>query len=221
MAPAERSDGSEVQRRGGLREAQRRFTRQHILDAARGVFIERGFMATSVEDIIERAGTSRRTFYAHFRSKTEVLVEIGRALVPEIQDTYRRLDEALATGSREALRAWFESTMEWCERNGSLMPVWEQAAAMEAEPSAQRRELVRSYTDFMPAYLARWPKASREEARLRVVLLTVQLDRFFGHWSPQEMQPGERELAAEALTNIWDAALRPPTGRAKTAGRNG
>jgi AcrR family transcriptional regulator len=217
MTAAGGSDESEVQR-GGLREAQRRFTRQHILDAARAVFVERGFIATSVEDIIERAGTSRRTFYAHFRSKTDVLAEIGRALVPEIQNTYRRLDDVLATDSRDSLREWFESTMEWCERNGSLTPVWEEAAAIEAEPRAQRRELVRGYVDFMPAYLASWPEDRREEARLRVVLMTVQIDRFLGHWPPQEMGAAERERVPEVLTSIWHDALRPPApgGRARS-----
>lgn len=194
----------------GLREAQRRFTRQHILDAALGVFVDKGYIGSTVEDIIERAGTSRRTFYAHFRSKTDVLLEIGAALAPEIQATYTVLDEALLTGTWEAMRAWIDTTMEWCERNGGLMPVWEQAAATDPEPEAQRQQLVRSYPDLMPHYLGRWPGERQEEARLRIVLLTVQLDRFFGHWSPRDMEPTERAFVGDVLTNIWFDALQAP-----------
>lgn len=35
--------------------------------------IERGYESTTVQHILERAGVSRSTFYAHFRSKEDVL----------------------------------------------------------------------------------------------------------------------------------------------------
>jgi AcrR family transcriptional regulator len=196
--------------RGGLREAQKRFTRQHILDAALDVFVDKGYIASTVEDIIERAGTSRRTFYAHFRSKTDVLLEIGAALAPGIEATYARLDDVLRTGTWEAMRAWIDTAMEWCERYGGLMPVWEQAAATDPEPGAKRREAVRSYPDLMPDYLARWPEDRQEEARLRIVLLSVQLDRFFGQWSPRDMDATERAFVGDVVTNIWFDALQAP-----------
>src|SRR6516164_4168741 len=123
---AERSDS-----RTGLRAAQRRFTRQHILEAATDVFVQRGYIAATVEDIIERAGTSRRTFYAHFRSKADVLVELGRGLLPEIKANYSRLDAALQTESPEPLRDWFLTIIDWAARYGGLVPVWQEAAAVE------------------------------------------------------------------------------------------
>jgi AcrR family transcriptional regulator len=194
----------------GLRVAQRRFTRQHILDAALEVFIDKGYVASTVEDIIERAGTSRRTFYAHFRSKTHVLLEIGADLVPGIQATYVELDQALLTGTWESMRAWIDTTMEWFLRYGALMPVWEEAAATDPEPGAQRQEAQRTYPDLMPHYLGRWPEERRAEARLRIVLLTLQLDRFFGEESPRDMEPAERAFIGDVLTNIWYQALQAP-----------
>jgi AcrR family transcriptional regulator len=196
--------------KGGLREAQRRFTRQHILDAAIDVFVEKGYIAATVEDIIDRAGTSRRTFYAHFRNKSQVLAEIGESLTPEIKATFARLDDVLLEGSPEAFRAWIQSTMEASERYGSLLPVWEQAMATEPEHEVHRRELVESYPDLMPRYLARWPKSRQDEARLRVVLLTLELDRFFAHRWPRDMEPAERARAADVLTDIWFDALQTP-----------
>jgi len=43
--------------------------RQIILDAARGAFIEAGYAGTSMDQISERAGVSKRTVYNHFGSK--------------------------------------------------------------------------------------------------------------------------------------------------------
>jgi AcrR family transcriptional regulator len=194
--------------RPGLREAQRRFTRQHILDAATDVFVERGYIAATVEDIIERAGTSRRTFYAHFRSKADILVELGRELLPEIKANYSRLDEALHTESPEPLRDWFLTIIDWGARYGGLVPVWQEAAAVEPAQEKLRQEIVESFPELMPHYFARWPKNGREEARLRLVLLSVQLDRFFAYAPPREMDTRERELVANVLTQIWSHALQ-------------
>jgi AcrR family transcriptional regulator len=206
--PVPQTEGSE-QPRGGLREAQRRFTRQHILDAAIDVFLERGYIPSTVEDIIERAGTSRRTFYAHFRSKADVLVEAGASLLPEIQDHYRELDEALLDGSREALRDWFAARLEWRARHGALISVWEQAAAVEPAQQAESHQRIEGFPDCMPSYLARWPKDRQEEARLRVVLLNLQIGGYFNHSPPGEMDAAARALAADALTTIWYRALQP------------
>lgn len=197
----------EGEQRGGLREAQRRFTRQHILDAAMDVFLERGYIASTVEDIIERAGTSRPTFYAHFRSKSHLLVELGHAQAPEIQDRYRQLDEALHAGSWEALRDWFAAGIDWSARYGALMSIWEQAAAVEPDRGEERRELMRTFPDCMPRYLALWAGDRQEEARLRIVLLSVQLGRFFAHRPPRDMAPADRAFAADVLANIWFGGL--------------
>ena len=48
-------------------------TRDRILEAADGLFYERGFDATSFADIAETVGLSRGNFYYHFRSKDEIL----------------------------------------------------------------------------------------------------------------------------------------------------
>jgi AcrR family transcriptional regulator len=194
----------------GLREAQRRFTRQHILDAAVSTFLERGYIASTVEDIIERAGTSRRTFYAHFRSKVDVLVEAGESILPEIQEHFSELDEALLAGSREALRDWFAASLDWRARHGALLSVWEEASAVEPAQEEASREAIEGFPDLMPNYLARWPKDLHEEARLRVVLLNLQTAGYYKHSPPDEMDADARDLAAETLTNIWHGSLQPP-----------
>jgi AcrR family transcriptional regulator len=50
-------------------------TRQALLGAALGLFAERGFAATTVAAIAERAGVTEMTFFRHFPSKDAVLVD--------------------------------------------------------------------------------------------------------------------------------------------------
>jgi len=47
-------------------------TRERLRAAAMELFAERGFEATTVPDIVERAGVTRRTFFRHFGDKREV-----------------------------------------------------------------------------------------------------------------------------------------------------
>ena len=55
------------------RTEQARATRVAVLDAARDLFVERGFVATTVQAIADRAGVSPETVYATFRSKRALL----------------------------------------------------------------------------------------------------------------------------------------------------
>jgi AcrR family transcriptional regulator len=56
-----------------LRSAQAAATRRAIIDAASGLFIERGYVATSIEAIAEAAGVSRATVFTSVGGKKALL----------------------------------------------------------------------------------------------------------------------------------------------------
>lgn len=58
------------------RQAQAQETRRHILDAARKLFMERGYAGTTAEAIAAEAGVSAQTIYAIFKNKKKVLVNL-------------------------------------------------------------------------------------------------------------------------------------------------
>lgn len=47
-----------------------------ILDAARNIFLQKGFFKTTMEDIANESGLSRRTIYIYFKNKDEITYEI-------------------------------------------------------------------------------------------------------------------------------------------------
>lgn len=59
-----------------LREELADLKRERILKEAVGLFFERGYMQTTVEAIADKVGVTKPFIYAHFDSKTELLVEI-------------------------------------------------------------------------------------------------------------------------------------------------
>ena len=58
--------------------------REHILLAAKDVFLEMGFERTSMDVVAVRAATSKRSLYAHFESKDKLFL----AVVDLVRDLY-------------------------------------------------------------------------------------------------------------------------------------
>jgi AcrR family transcriptional regulator len=60
------------------REQSKDQTRERLLDAAQAIFMKKGFVAASVEDIAAAAGYTRGAFYSNFSSKSELFLELLR-----------------------------------------------------------------------------------------------------------------------------------------------
>lgn len=78
------------------RAEQRAKTREALLDAAGSVFVERGFLGSSVEAISAEAGFTRGAFYSNFSSKEQIFAELLQVRVYSI---YRAMAEQSANVS--------------------------------------------------------------------------------------------------------------------------
>ena len=69
------------------RSAERRESRRGTLvDAAFGVFMDKGVAATSVDDIVEAAGVAKGTFYLYFKTKDDAVNAVAERLVDGVAD---------------------------------------------------------------------------------------------------------------------------------------
>lgn len=57
--------------------------RNELLDAAQALFFSKGYEATTVADIMERAGVSKGGFYHHFTAKDDLLEALGERVAGE------------------------------------------------------------------------------------------------------------------------------------------
>jgi TetR/AcrR family transcriptional regulator, regulator of autoinduction and epiphytic fitness len=67
--------------RSAVRAEQAQRTRARIVDAARALFLERGFAATTIAGVAETAGVAPETVYGTFRSKAGLLEAVVMAAV--------------------------------------------------------------------------------------------------------------------------------------------
>ena len=132
--------------RSERRREQAEQTRDRVLDAAAGVFRERGYERASIAAIAAAAGVSDETVYSHFRNKRTLLgALVERAVrggdarpVPE-QEGPRAL--AAATDQREQLRLFAADIVRRLERAAPLVAVVGAAAPGEPELAELLRRL--------------------------------------------------------------------------------
>jgi AcrR family transcriptional regulator len=122
-------------------------SRERVLDAAVNLFAEQGYDATSVAQVIGRAGLTKGGFYHHFASKDALLYEVyGDLLSGQLQ----RMDEILALRlpPSETLRALIldlvESTAASAQR---ALVFWRELHRLGDEHTASYRAARRRYHD--------------------------------------------------------------------------
>ncbi|KWW20645.1 MULTISPECIES: TetR/AcrR family transcriptional regulator [Peribacillus] len=65
--------------------------RQNVIDTAHKLFIEKGYQATSIQDILDGSGISKGTFYNYFPSKGELFIAIFRSFYKRIRHDREKL----------------------------------------------------------------------------------------------------------------------------------
>lgn len=84
-----------------------------LLDAAAALFVEKGIMATSIEDIAERAGVAKGTFYHYFHDRAAMLEALRRRYSQHFADLVDAAMGACAADDWNGrLAAWTTTTVE-------------------------------------------------------------------------------------------------------------
>jgi AcrR family transcriptional regulator len=71
-------------------EQHKERTRRDLLASARTLFAERGYHATSADDIAAGAGVTERTLFRYFPNKLALVLDELIALLPEMADSIRK-----------------------------------------------------------------------------------------------------------------------------------
>lgn len=185
-----------------LRAAQKRMTYELFLEKALDLFGEKGYAATTVDDIATAAGSTRTTFYLHFASKVEVMSALLlRADAILTADDDPPLVEVVASGSRYLIQTWLDRKFsQWDEIKPYITAASQ--AAHEPEIAAQTEQWFEMTVAQMTEGLNRAGRFEPDHRRIRCVLAFGQLEylsrRYFaiGWRTP-------REICLEELASSW------------------
>jgi AcrR family transcriptional regulator len=119
------------------RQRQALATRQLIVDSARDLFLEQGYVATTIEAISDRAGVAVSTVYAAFGNKRAILQEIREAWHEQSgqHDIYRQAAEQPRPEQQLALAA--HATRRQWETSASMIRIYRGAAAADQDAAAE------------------------------------------------------------------------------------
>jgi AcrR family transcriptional regulator len=102
---------------------ERQARRRRIQDAARPVFIERGFARASIEQIAKQAQLSVGAIYLYFQSKEDLYVSL-------LETSLVELDVTLGESRKGGLAAVWNSLSSWVDAE----PEMARALAMQSQP---------------------------------------------------------------------------------------
>jgi AcrR family transcriptional regulator len=146
-----------------VRRMSRDDRRAQLLDVALHLFAARGYHATSISHIIEKAGVARGTFYQYFRSKKEIFDSLLDHLFEEVNASVSPIQIAEPKAIAAAVRANIEALCRTLQENLPMGRVLlEQAVGINEAGREQLRE-------FYLRVLNRIEKAIRVGQELGVV----------------------------------------------------
>src|SRR5262249_33234484 len=100
------------------RAEQAERNRALVLDAARRVFLARGYQGATLEQIAEEAGFSKGVVYSQFESKADLFLALLEARIAERAADNARLAEALPPGEE------LPALLGQLARGDQVMPGW-------------------------------------------------------------------------------------------------
>lgn len=87
--------------------------RRDLLEAAAALFLQQGFDATPVDDIVARAGMSKGLFYHYFSSKQELLAALREQFIQQFHDRVQTaLEQAPQDDWAERLACWTRASVQ-------------------------------------------------------------------------------------------------------------
>ncbi|MBG9547113.1 TetR/AcrR family transcriptional regulator [Cytobacillus firmus] len=99
--------------------------KMHVIKKAHQLFLEKGFQATSIQDILDYSGISKGTFYNYFSSKNELLISIFKTLHEKMESERDKLLIGQDPSSIEVFTQQIELQMNM-NRTNKLVALFEE-----------------------------------------------------------------------------------------------
>jgi AcrR family transcriptional regulator len=173
--------------------------RERILDAGLALFGERGYDATSIADIGERARVAKSVLYHHFTSKAKLYEAVVEA---ETRDLLDRVAAAVpADPEAPRLRAGLDTYLAFLAERPTAWRLFLRDAPAEPSLRELHTRLARERAEGLTALLA--APSKRRAARRHVGLVATGIRAFADWWYDNRDVP--QQAVADAILDFVTA----------------
>ena len=127
-----------------MTQAHTEARRKQIIDAARACFLERGFHATTIQDISKRAGLSTGAPYRYFEGKDDIVAAMCAESLERNRQRFGALDVSAATRAifEELITTYFTAAHEPGAVDAArlTLQVWEESVRSDHVGDALRAD---------------------------------------------------------------------------------
>jgi AcrR family transcriptional regulator len=206
---------TEEERPHAPRSARGAQTRARLVDAAKRVFEEQGFLDARISDIAELAGLSHGSFYHYFASKDEVFLEVVEAQEDRLSSDSvvdsGLLDPSSGVSIRERARESVRRYLVDYREQARLMGVIEQVSRYHEQVRAVRFERQQLYLQRAEESTRRLQELGlanpQIDAAVAATALTGMVTRFAEMWFVQGLVDCDFEEGVDQLTTLCVSAL--------------
>ncbi|HEU0283835.1 MAG TPA: TetR/AcrR family transcriptional regulator [Sphingomicrobium sp.] len=171
--------GPAVQLESGAQTKGER-TRERIMDLAYQSIVEKGFAATSIEELVEAAGITKSGFFYHFRDKNDLARQLFERFLAEddgIMETLETRARELSDDPLQSFLIFLNIYAQMMDDMNALHPGCMVATVTYQERmfDAEVRQMNVDYLRKMRARFVRWLEEIVEENTLRIAVEVEEL----------------------------------------------
>jgi AcrR family transcriptional regulator len=197
----------------GSRSSKAVRTRERLVEAAKEIFEESGFLDARISDIAARAGQSHGTFYYYFNSKEEIFREVAAAVDERL---FAPMDEVILAQStlappqrvREAMRRYFERYRQ----EARIIALIDQVSGYDAEVNALRLSRHQRNNERAAERIRQLQRLKLADPKLDPMLAAAALasltSRFAEMWLVHRAVDCTLDHAVDQISRILTNAIR-------------
>jgi AcrR family transcriptional regulator len=188
-------------------------TRSRLLDAAKKVFEDNGFLETRISDIAERAGLSHGAFYHYFDSKEQIFREVTERIEEQLGAPMAEviLARGSASSPPERVREALQQHLQTYRREARIMRVIEQVSRFDEQVDARLQARRLEQRDLVTKSIRQLQRRGMADPRLKPSVAAAALgsmtSQFAEIWLAQGLLDCHLDDGAEQLTCLFVNAL--------------
>ncbi|WP_181312708.1 TetR/AcrR family transcriptional regulator [Nocardioides campestrisoli] len=177
--------------------------REQLVEVARGLFAERGFDGTAIEEVATRAGVSKPVVYEHFGGKEGLYAVVVDREVTQLLTTMR---DSLTNGtSRELLQSAAAALLDFVEANPDGFRILVRDSPIGAS-SSSFRSIIGDVTSRVEGILMTKFKEKELDPRVAPMYaqMLVGMVAMVGQWWLDTREPAKEVVAAHLVNLAWN-----------------